>query len=278
LSPTQPFSALTFQPKALSEKDMWGITPIDQLWCRVRFRQYRYEGIFTPQTPNGYGSLLFPGHYGVFNWGGVAVDEGRDVMIVNPNYIAYFSHLIRRSALDAKVDSAQLPHEVGSESSGESSNPSPFNVDEGPFLSPLDIPCNAPPWGELAAINLRTSRVLWRREIGTTRDRAYFGLAAPLGVPSLGGPILMGGGLVFIGATIDDYLRAFDAENGQEVWRGRLPAGGQATPMTYVSEQSERQFVVIAAGGHSGIGSKQGDYVVAFALPKPDHKSEMSIK
>ena len=138
----------------------------------------------------------------------------------------------------------------------------------GAFLSPLGIPCNAPPWGELAAVDLSTNQVIWRRSLGTTRDRAPLGLPLPLGVPTLGGPVATKGGLVFIAGTIDNYVRAFNIFTGKELWRGRLPGGGQATPMTYISERSGRQFVVIAAGGHGGIGTTRGDSVVAFTLPE----------
>jgi len=267
LAPTQPFSELSFQPAPLTETDMWGVSPIDQLWCRIQFRQYRYEGIFTPQTAEGQGSLIYPGHYGVFNWGGVAVDQARQLMIVAPNYVAYYSHLTPQKQPHARMASLQSAPRDGR--SDSLPNPtSPFSVEFGAFLSPLGIPCNAPPWGELAAVDLSTNRVIWRRSLGTTRDRAPLGLPLPLGVPTLGGPVATKGGLVFIAGTIDNYLRAFDIFTGKELWRERLPGGGQATPMTYISERSGRQFVVIAAGGHSGIGTTRGDSVVAFTLPK----------
>jgi quinoprotein glucose dehydrogenase len=264
ISPIQPFSELSFQPAPLSEKDMWGVTPIDHLWCRNQFRRYRYQGIFTPQTHEGRGSLIYPGHYGVFNWGGVAVDEQRQIMIVNPSYVAYYSRLIRRNP---QPHLANVRGEVATGPQEDITPEAPFEAEYGAFLSPLRIPCNAPPWGQLAAVDLRTNKILWQRKLGTTRDKGL-GLALPLGVPSLGGPILTQTGLVLIAATIDDYLRAFDILTGKELWRGRLPAGGQATPMTYISAESGRQFVVISAGGHGGIGTQRGDYVIAFALPK----------
>ena len=266
LAPTQPFSELSFQPAPLTEADMWGVSPIDQLWCRIQFRQYRYEGIFTPQTPEGEGSLIYPGHYGVFNWGGVAVDQARQLVVVAPNYVGYYSHLAPAKQPYARVASLQSGRRDGGTEAPPSS-PSPFSVEFGAFLSPLGIPCNAPPWGELAAVDLSTNQVIWRRSLGTTRDRAPLGLPLPLGVPTLGGPVATKSGLVFIAGTLDNYLRAFNIFTGKELWRGRLPAGGQATPMTYISERSGRQFVVIAAGGHSGIGTTRGDSVIAFALP-----------
>lgn len=263
VSPTQPFSELSFQPETLSEKDMWGVAPIDHLWCRNQFRQYRYQGIFTPQTHEGYGSLIYPSHYGVFNWGGAAVDEQRQIMVVNPSYVAYYSRLIPRNPPHLAI----VRGKVATGAQEETTPEAPFKAEYGAFLSPLGIPCNAPPWGQLAAVDLRTNKVLWQRKLGMTHDRGL-GFALPLGVPSLGGPMLTQTGLVFIGATIDNYLRAFDILTGEELWRRRLPAGGQATPMTYISAESGRQFVVISAGGHGGLGTQRGDYVIAFALPK----------
>src|SRR5262249_39101445 len=141
-------------------------------------------------------------------------------------------------------------------------------VEFGAFLSPLGIPCNAPPWGELAAVDLSTNQVIWRHWLGTTRDRAPLGLPLPLGVPTLGGPVATGVVSSSSPAQLITYLRAFNIFTGKELWRERLPGGGQAKPMTYISERSGRQFVVIVAGGHSGIGTTRGDSVVAFTLPK----------
>ena len=131
-------------------------------------------------------------------------------------------------------------------------------------LSPLGLPCNPPPWGVIAAIDLANGAIVWRRPLGTTEDLAG-GQALAWGTPNVGGPVVTGGGLVFIGAAMDDYLRAFDVETGAELWKGRLPAGGQATPMSYVHD--DRQYVVIYAGGHSRMGTRLGDQIVAFALP-----------
>jgi glucose dehydrogenase len=146
----------------------------------------------------------------------------------------------------------------------------PYRVTSAPFLSPLGVPCQQPPFGTLTAIDLKTRKVIWRRPIGTTQDTGPLGLrsglALPMGMPNMGGSITTAGGVTFIAATLDANLRAFDTASGAELWRHRLPAGGQATPMTYAS-RSGRQFVVIAAGGNAVLGSRTGDHVVAFALP-----------
>jgi len=144
----------------------------------------------------------------------------------------------------------------------------PFGMMRVTMLSPLGMPCNPPPWGELHAIDMADGHIEWSVPLGTTEDMAPFSeyILGKTGTPNLGGPIVTAGGLVFIGAAMDDYIRAFDAKTGKELWRERLPAGGQATPMTYVWKG--RQYVVIAAGGHSKLGTKRGDQVVAFALAR----------
>jgi quinoprotein glucose dehydrogenase len=144
----------------------------------------------------------------------------------------------------------------------------PFGMMRETLLSPLGMPCNPPPWGLLYAIDMHDGHVIWQSTLGTTEDMAPLSeyILGKTGTPNLGGPIVTAGGLVFIGAAMDNYLRAFDARTGAELWRGRLPAGGQATPMTYVWKG--RQYVVIAAGGHSKLDTKRGDSVLAFALPK----------
>ncbi len=137
------------------------------------------------------------------------------------------------------------------------------------FLSPLKVPCMQPPWGKLYAIDLDSRRILWERSVGTARDSGPLGLATglplPIGTPQVGGTIITRGGLVFSAATLDRYLRAYDVNTGREIWRARLPAGGQATPMTY--EVDGRQYVVIAAGGHGVLGTKTGDWLLAYSLP-----------
>ena len=126
------------------------------------------------------------------------------------------------------------------------------------MLSPLGAPCNRPPWGALVAIDLKSRKRLWEVPLGTTRDLAPFPLWFELGVPNIGGPVITASGLVFIGAATDNYLRAFDLRSGKLLWKGRLPAGPQATPMTYRVRPDGRQYVVIAAGGHKYLGTTPG--------------------
>ncbi|TCW33763.1 glucose/quinate/shikimate family membrane-bound PQQ-dependent dehydrogenase [Gulbenkiania mobilis] len=258
-APTQPFSVLSFAPeKPLRETDMWGSSPLDQLVCRIQFRRHRYEGIFTP--PSVKGSLVYPGNYGVFDWGGVAIDPVRQVMIANPNYMAFRSRLIPREEGVERDNN-------GSEMGIQPMTGTPFGVILRPFLSPLGIPCQAPPWGYMAAVDLRTMKKIWMHRNGTIRDSAPLPVPVPLGVPSLGGPMVTAGGVAFMSATLDYYLRAYDVKTGRQLWRDRLPAGGQATPMSYVSERTGRQYVVVMAGGHGSLGTKLGDSLIAYALP-----------
>jgi len=283
-APTQPYS--TGMPSLLGprlrEASAWGITPIDQLLCRIRFRQLRYEGPLTP--PSVGGSLSYPGSAGVVSWGGVSIDPRRDLLVVNSVHSPFVTRLIPRAAADRNGMSTP-PNSVptgGSRGSSEAKQVgamaampqvgTPYAAQAVPFLSPLKIPCIAPPWGRITAIDLKKRRVVWEKPFGTSRDTGPLGLRTglplPIGVPSAGGPITTASGITFIAAAQDRYLRAFDTKTGAELWRGRLPAGAQATPMTYVSAASGRQFVVVAAGGHAGLNTAPGDYVVAFALPR----------
>ena len=136
-------------------------------------------------------------------------------------------------------------------------------------MGPLKIPCLQPPWGQLAAVDLKTGKRLWRRPIGTSRDSGPFGVpfGPPLliGTPNMGGMLVTRGGLVFHSATLDRYLRAYDMRTGKELWKHRLPAGGQSTPMTYLA--GGKQYIVMTAGGHGLMGTKLGDATIAFKLP-----------
>ena len=257
-SPTQPFSVEmpAVHPLRLTEDDIWGLTPVDRAWCRNEFQKYRNEGLFTP--PSVRGSVSYPSNLGASNWGSVAIHPQRKILIANTNRIASLVNMIPRDEAN-RQKTAGIPIYYPSDGT-------PYAVKNRPFLSPLGIPCTAPPWGVLTAIDLVSKKVLWERPLGTTRDQAPVPVPLALGVPNTGGALITAGNILFIGAAADDYLRAFSLETGDELWRARLPAGGQATPMTY-SGRNGRQYVVIAAGGHAHLGTKLGDYVMAFALP-----------
>ena len=257
-APTQPASALSYEPPMLQGKDLWGATFIDQMMCHIQFHSLRYEGRYTP--PSTQGSLVHPGNFGVFNWGGVAVDPVRQMVFSTPAYLPFTSTLIPRENDRKTYVSNSEPHL--NENFG-----APFAVELKPFVSPIGLPCIAPPWGYVAGADLRTGKTHWMRKNGTVRDRAPIPLPFKMGVPSLGGPMLTAGGVAFLSGTLDYYLRAYDVTTGRELGKWRLPAGGQATPMTYLS-RSGRQMVVVVAGGHGSLGTKAGDSVIAYALPR----------
>jgi quinoprotein glucose dehydrogenase len=258
-APTQPFpvdEAFVLRPDTLTEDDIWGFTPWDRGKCREKFRALRYEGAFTP--PSLEGTLVLPSFMGALNWGSAAIDAGQGVLVINTNNFAATVRLVPRAEADARI------------AKGEFMIPAyktPYAVQMEPMLSPFGAPCNAPPWGTLVAIDLNKRQRLWQVPLGSTRDLAPFPLWFKLGVPNIGGPVITASGVVFIGAATDNFLRAFDLKSGEELWKGRLPAGGQATPMTYRLRPDGKQYVVIAAGGHRYLGTTVGDSLVAYALP-----------
>jgi quinoprotein glucose dehydrogenase len=263
-APTQPVSAVSFDPPPLTGASMWGATPFDQLACRIAFHRLRYEGRYTP--PSVEGTLVYPGNFGVFNWGGIAVDPQRQIAFTTPGYLAFTSQLVPRP------DDTTLM--VQGEKRPEDSLPAlnenfgaPFAVKLAAFTSPFGIPCQAPPWGYVAGVDLGSGRIVWKHRNGTVRDLAPVPLPFRMGVPSLGGPLLTAGGVAFLSGSLDYYLRAYDASNGKTLWRSRLPAGGQATPMSYLGADG-RQYIVVAAGGHGSLGTRAGDSVIAYALPR----------
>lgn len=258
-APTQPVSGLSFEPPPLTEKDMWGITLFDQLACRIEFHRLKYEGRYTP--PSLEGTIVYPGNFGTFNWGSIAVDPSRQVMFGMPTYLAFISKLVPRSEVPPPGEGTK-----GSEQGLNRNEGAPYAVILKPFLSPLGIPCQAPPWGYVAGADLRTGKIAWKHRNGTTRDMTPIPLPFKVGVPGIGGPMITASGVAFLGATVDDYIRAYDLTTGKQLWRARLPAGGQATPMTYTAADG-RQFVLIVAGGHGSVGTKPGDYVIAYTLP-----------
>lgn len=259
LSPTQPFPVATppIVPNTLTPGDAFGLTWFDKRACRQAIAGARNDGLFTPPVEEG--TIFYPFTGGGANWGGAAYDETRNLLVVNMNSVAHHIQLIPADEVEA---AEEIYH--GSEVSPQRG--APFGVKRDLLVSPLGLPCTPPPWGVIAGVDLASGDIVWRKALGTIEDLSDGALKTKLGTPNLGGPIITAGGLVFIGAAMDDYLRAFDVETGAEIWKGRLPAGGQATPMTY--EWRGRQYVVIYAGGHSWLETTPGDQLVAFALPQ----------
>jgi quinoprotein glucose dehydrogenase len=245
----------------VTEADMWGATMFGELMCRIKFHQLRYDGPYTP--PSLQGSLVFPGNYGVTDWGGMAVDPVRQIAFLNPNYLAFVDKLIPQNSAGDLLGGKKKADEHGL----NANTGAPFAVDLNPFLSPAKFPCQAPPWGYVAGVDLRTGKTVWKHKNGTVRDEAIVPLPFKMGVPSLGGPIVTAGGVAFLTSALDYYIRAYDVTSGKVLWKDRLPAGGQSIPMTYRSP-SGRQMVVTMAGGHGSLGTKMGDYLIAYALPE----------
>ena len=263
--PTQPFSSLpALAPqRPVQPADAWGLTFWDRAKCRALIASLRNEGIFTP--PDTRGTLLTPGYIGGVNWGGLAFDEDRGRVIAAVNRLPMAVTLLSRDEFEHEVSSGAYAHSEFGRQTG-----TPYGMRREPLLSPWGLPCTTPPWGTLVSVDLLRKRIVWQVPLGSTEGfTPWFVPSREFGMPNMGGPIATAGDLVFVGAAIDSYLRAFDIETGRELWKYHLPAGGQATPMTYRAGRDQRQYLVISAGGHGPLGTPRGDYLIAFALPAP---------
>jgi quinoprotein glucose dehydrogenase len=260
-SPTQPFPSRPrpLAPHVLRPGDAWGLTPIDRTWCRDRIAALRSEGLFTP--PSVRGTITFPGFIGGMAWGGMAVDNARGVLVTTTNRLAGVVTLIPKARAQASSTSQIQLNAVGAQEGA------PYAVQRELLLSPLGLPCNKPPWGTIVAIEIATGEVKWEVPLGSMSDLTQLADATEWGSIALGGPLITASGLVFVGASMDRRLRAFDTSSGRMLWSAALPASAQATPMTYRASRGGRQYIVIAAGGHAVMGSALGDYLIAFALP-----------
>jgi quinoprotein glucose dehydrogenase len=260
-SPTQPFPLAPppLAPQRLSIDDAWGLTPADRETCRNWLRGLRNEGIFTP--PSTQGTLAIPGNVGGMNWSGYAFDPQRSLLIVNTNNLPAKVKLIPSAQFDRDENRTE-PGEYSPQTGA------PYGMFRRPFITTARLPCSAPPWGTLTAVDLVKGTIRWQVPLGSFHDFAEGRPAVPPGSLSLGGSIVTAGGLVFIAGTLDPYVRAFDVETGKELWKAQLPASAHATPMTYQLKSGGKQYLVIAAGGHSKIDEEpQSDALVAFTLP-----------
>jgi quinoprotein glucose dehydrogenase len=251
--PTQP-SGISTVPEGLKVSDAFGTTEEDRKWCADRIAASRSEGIFTP--PSLQGTIVYPGNAGGVNWSSSAFDPQRHLLIMNTNHLAMWVKLIERNKLQDVYDDREK-----NRMSGEFARQSgaPYGMYREPFLGPKGTPCTPPPWGTTEAIDLFTGAKVWDVPLGSYKKDAHTGTI------NFGGAIVTAGNLVFAAASMDNFIHAFDSETGKEIWSFELPASGQATPMTY--SVGGKQYVVIAAGGHGKLKTKQGDYVVAFSLP-----------
>lgn len=256
-APFQPVPRLPepFARQTMDEGSLFGLTRIDRAWCRSRFRSLRYEGMYTP--PDARGTLIFPSALGGGNWGGSAYDPNTNLLIIKAENLASIVAMRPSAKGDAKPKNYMTQPLQGTG----------YRVDGEVFLSPLGIPCTPPPWGTLSAIDMSSGKLVWQVPLGQSRR---FGINVPAalnwGSPNIGGPIVTGSGIVFIGATLDSRFRAIDVRTGRELWQAALPAPGMAVPASYMA--GGRQFVVIAAGGNSLAETAIGDSLVAYSIAK----------
>ena len=280
-APTQPFSTgmPTFAYPLITESKMMGITPFDQIACRKALLDLRYEGPLTP--PSERGTLLYPGPGGGMNWGSVAVDERRQLMVVNNMHLPFTVHMIPREQDPAtNGEGPSRGYGIGGQQRG---TPFPARVDM--FSSPLGIPCIQPPFGEMAVVDLTTQEIVWRRPVGTAAislPGGRVGVPLEMGTPFSAGSIVTAGGLIFNGGVMDGYFRALDLFSGEELFADPLHAASGATPMSYVSPKTGKQYVLLTLPGEAAIGvgadhsgdtnsttavNAGGGHVVAYALP-----------
>ena len=273
-APTQPYSTEfpDFSGPTLREADMWGTTPFDQLYCRIKFRQARYQGMYTPLRAGV--SIRTPGELGGIDWGSVSVDEDRGILVVNSNLMADWDEMVPRERADREnIFPRATPRARANPYKGSNAGAmegTPYAIKFTGFLTPyLEIPCQRPPYGYLTAVELKTRKVLWHKPFGDASNsgpfRTALGLPFALGAPNIGGSIVTAGGVIFIGASQDGKFRAIDEASGKELWKVKLPAGGHATPMTYLGRDG-RQYVLIAAGGNGGFRTGVSDSIVAYRL------------
>ena len=258
LSPTQPFPThpKPLHPYEIGPDSVFGFTPLDRKLCADLAAKYRYDGLYTP--PSLQGTIGFPHTSGGMNWGGVAIDEQRKLLIVNQLHVAQVMQLVPRDqAHDLSPEDTQYPNEF------YPMQGTPYAVKRFPLFSLFGAPCNKPPWGSLTAVDLESGEIAWKVPLGNTRELAPVPLE--MGVPAFGGGLATASGLYFIGASIDKGFRVFHSETGEVLWETRLPFDGAAVPISYRLRPDSKQFVVIAAG--SNPLSEMGDALVAFALP-----------
>jgi quinoprotein glucose dehydrogenase len=261
VSPTQPFPVAppALAPQKITEEDAWGPTPKDRETCREWIHELRNQGIFTPPTLQG--TLAVPGNLGGMTWSGYALDPQRSLLVVNSNNLVAKVKLIPAADFfkrELRKEDGDYAPQLGA----------PYGLFRRFLQSPSDMPCTAPPWGLLSAVDMSEGRIRWQIPLGSMQDFGGKQPPIPPGSLTLGGPIITAGGLVFVAGTFDPFIRAFDIETGRELWKAQLPDSGHATPMTYRVGRNGKQYLVIAAGGHPKITEESlNDALVAFTLP-----------
>jgi len=258
-SPTQPIPTATppLVPQSLKAADVWAISDADRKWCADQINALSGSSMFSP--PSEAGILAIPGNVGGINWSGFAWDGRHGRLIVSVTNLPAKVRMIPATKY-VKGDKGDLRAETTMQMG------TPYALSREPLRAPSGLPCIKPPFGELMAVDLDAGKIVWRTPLGSLEELAPGVGHIAKGSIVLGGPIVTAGGLIFQGGTMDRTLRAFSAETGKELWSAELPASAHATPMTY--EVGGKQYVVVAAGGSAKVDEeRQGDAVVAFALP-----------
>lgn len=257
----------------LTERDMWGMSPIDQMICRIQFRKASYKGFFTPPESDRR-SIEYPGYNGGTDWGGIAVDPRRGVIVANYNDMPNYVRLVPRAEANKRgwAPRDQARGEIGgAEGAGDPQAHTPYAIDvnAGWRLPLTGMLCKQPPYGGIRAIDMATGKTIWDKPLGEARTNGPFGIPSMLpwtiGTPNNGGSVVTASGVIFVAAATDNLIRAIDLKSGKVLWKDVLPAGGQATPMTYMV--NGKQYLVIAPGGHHFMETPIGDQVIAYSLP-----------
>jgi len=252
-----PVGIDAFAGQIIKREDIFGVTPLDKAWCQREFDTMRYDGLYTP--PSEKGTLLFPSALGGGNWGGAAFDPASNTLIIKAENLASRLKFIKKADRE-KEDQVPSVDYLTRPLKG-----TPYRTEGEIFMSPLGIPCTPTPWGTLTAVDMGTGKLKWQIPLGQVKK---WGVTIPAsfgwGSPNVGGPIITGGGVIFIAAALDEKLRALDLVSGKQLWEAKLPVPGMAVPMTYMA--GGKQYVVIAAGGHSRVETPLGDHLIAYTL------------
>ena len=261
LSPTQPFPTKPAPLLDQSKKpEIWKLADIvgggqcSRLWDNLT-----YEGMYTPPTTKGEGTLTYPDSAGGVQWGGVAFDPQKQIAIVNT------SHIVQYVKLYSREDYDNADKDSGNESGFAPQEGAPYGMRLLVASNWLGMPCWQPPFGEIVAIDMHTGDVKWRRPVGASQQYGFF-MPESWGSPTIGGPAVTAGGVIFIGASMDAKVRAYSVESGEELWSDQAEAPAVANPSVY--EYKGRQYVAFVAGGNTILKDQVGDQVVVYALPE----------
>lgn len=261
LSPTQPFPTKPAPLLDQSKKpEIWKLADIvgggqcSRLWDNLT-----YQGMYTPPTTKGEGTLTYPDSAGGVQWGGVAFDPQKQIAIVNT------SHIVQYVKLYSREDYDNADKDSGNESGFAPQEGAPYGMRLLVASNWLGMPCWQPPFGEIVAIDMHTGDVKWRRPVGASQQYGFF-MPESWGSPTIGGPAVTAGGVIFIGASMDAKVRAYSVESGEELWSDQAEAPAVANPSVY--EYKGRQYVAFVAGGNTILKDQVGDQVVVYALPE----------